>query len=169
MAHLIPSHARIFSPTASNNRIVQPAEAVAASCFSPPVPLSDESQSAERLPLPVGMGKGTALAEGISPLARNYWQPMQNKSTENPVELEGEILVYDDAVINAITTDPALEAKIHARLQAIDDSLMETIKRPDLSDAVRTETLIALKEESESLTGKIEKILCLQTYPINEF
>jgi hypothetical protein len=166
MAHLIPSQNLAFrSTTAStSNRMVQPAEAVAASCFNPPVPLSDESQSAERLPLPVGMGKGSALAEGISPLAGNYWQPEFRKGAKS-----SEILVYDDSVINAITTDPALESTVHTRLQDIDDKLIKTIERLYLSDATITDTLVALKEESESLTDKIEKILLIQTHPINEF
>lgn len=167
MNPFISSQSFAFRPTAStSNPTVPSVETMAESGGGVNSPaLISATQPTEALPLlPIGLGQGSALAEGISPLASNYWQPMPQAMKQPPVESTDEISVYDDVVIHTITTDPALEEKVHARLQDIDDSLTNTMERLNPSDATITDTLVALKEESESLTGKIEKILFFQTH-----
>ena len=167
MTSLLSSQSFAFRPTAStSNPIVSSAETMAESGGGVnSSALISATQPTEALPLlPIGLGQGSALAEGISPLASNYWQPMPQAIKQPLVESTDEISVYDDVVIHTITTDPALEEKVHARLQDIDHSLIKTIEQLNPTDATITDTLVALKEESESLTNKIDKILFFQTH-----
>lgn len=104
-------------------------------------------------PLPVGLGKGTALAKGIESTVLNYWsQPLGYNHA-----------IYDAEVFNALAKDANGFTCVNRQLEEIDRNFHRICNQMNVEPTLEKDTNLAelesLKDKARLLETKIDKVI----------